>query len=194
MNSQERNDLLISWLTISIAFAWLIQEFLSRSLPFPNNYFQAFLVAAVGTGTGFIMHEMAHRTVAKHFGAHAEFRVWQAGLVFALISAFVFRIIFAAPGAVYIIGRLNRRQSGLVSLSGPLTNFLVGLGFLLLNFVVSGFGTIGLIAQYGAMINFWLGLFNMLPIGPLDGKKIFVWDPKVWAVLFVLLLYFVFMV
>lgn len=192
MNSTERNDLIISWLTISIAFTWLIQSFLSNFFPFPNNFLHAFLVAAIGTGTGFIMHEMAHRTVARHFGAHAEFRAWHIGLVFALVSAILFRIIFAAPGAVYISGQLNRRENGLISLSGPLTNFLVGICFLLLSFIVSDFGVVGLVATYGAMINFWLGLFNMLPIGPLDGKKIFVWNPKVWAGLFVLLLFFVF--
>jgi len=190
MNSNEIRDLFISWLTISIAFAWLIQSILANFFSFPNNFVNAFIVAAIGTGTGFILHEMAHRTVARHFGADAEFRVWTIGLVFALISAFLFRIIFAAPGAVYIIGHLNRKQSGLVSLAGPLTNFLLGLGFLLLSFVFSDLSVIGFVAFYGALINFWLGMFNMLPIGPLDGKKIFVWSPKIWVLLFVPLVFF----
>ena len=191
MKNTEIRDLLISWLTISIAFTWLIQGILSQFFPFPNNFLNAFIVSAVGTGTGFIMHEMGHKIVAQHFGAHAEFRMWNYGLIFALISAFLFRIIFAAPGAVYISGRLSRRQNGLVSIAGPLVNFVAGICFLLLSFIISD-TTIGFIVGYGAIINLWLGLFNMLPIGPLDGKKVFIWNPKIWAVLFVLLLFFVF--
>ncbi len=191
MKNAEIRDLLISWLTISIAFTWLIHFYLSPYFSFPNNFVNAFIVSAIGTGTGFIMHEMAHKIVAQHFGARAEFRMWNFGLIFALISAFVFKIIFAAPGAVYISGHLTRRQNGLVSIAGPLINFVAGICFLLLSFIISD-TTIGFIVGYGAIINLWLGLFNMLPIGPLDGKKIFVWNPKIWAVLFVALLFFVF--
>ena len=61
-----------------------------------------------------------------------------------------------------------------------------------MSFIISD-TTIGLIVGYGAIINLWLGLFNMLPIGPLDGKKVFAWNPKIWAGLFVLLIFFVFL-
>jgi Zn-dependent protease len=29
-------------------------------------------------------------------------------------------------------------------------------------------------------VNIWLGLFNLLPIPPLDGSKIFAWNFIVW--------------
>jgi len=33
----------------------------------------------------------------------------------------------------------------------------------------------------GVAINAWLALFNMLPIGPLDGSKVLSWNPIVWV-------------
>lgn len=38
----------------------------------------------------------------------------------------------------------------------------------------------------GMMINFWLGLFNMLPFPMFDGFKVFIWNKAVYAVFFVL--------
>ncbi len=32
----------------------------------------------------------------------------------------------------------------------------------------------------GFQINFWLGLFNLIPFGNFDGKKILNWDRYVW--------------
>ncbi len=45
----------------------------------------------------------------------------------------------------------------------------------------------------GFQINMWLGLFNMIPFWLLDGKKIFAWDPKIWAVMTAIGGYFVFL-
>ena len=106
MDSSEFNQIVISWLTISLAFAILISE------DFLNifGYAQSLPIALVAVGTGFIFHELAHRNVAKLFGSHAEYRLWVPGLVFTLISAFL-GFIFAAPGAVYISGRVSRQQN-----------------------------------------------------------------------------------
>ncbi|MCX6707928.1 MAG: hypothetical protein NT001_07415, partial [Candidatus Woesearchaeota archaeon] len=39
--------------------------------------------------------------------------------------------------------------------------------------------------QYGLLINSWLGLFNMIPIGNFDGKKILRWNKGVYALVVV---------
>ena len=39
------------------------------------------------------------------------------------------------------------------------------------------------IAIFSSRINFFLALFNLLPLGPLDGAKVFTWDPKVWVLM-----------
>ena len=45
---------------------------------------------------------------------------------------------------------------------------------------------IGFAAFYGMQINFWLALFNMLPIWQIDGQKVWVWNKAVWALFFVI--------
>ncbi|MCK4883502.1 MAG: hypothetical protein KAS30_01400, partial [Candidatus Diapherotrites archaeon] len=124
MKNAEKKDILISWLTISLAFAIL----LSRDFLNLMTFIFAFPVALVTVGTGFILHEMAHRVVAKHFGKKAEFRAWKFGLIFAILSAFL-GFIFAAPGAVYIFGTVTRKQNGMISIAGPLTNIGVAIFF-----------------------------------------------------------------
>ena len=88
-------------------------------------------VSAVVSVTGFLLHELAHKFVAQHYGAWAEFRMYPTGLLFAVIFAFL-GFLFAAPGAVYIQGRINRKQNGLISIAGPATNIVFGTVFIAL--------------------------------------------------------------
>lgn len=179
MSSIEKQHLIISWLTISIAFSWVLGGFslstITSTLP----------VTLIAVGTGFVLHELAHKYTAMHFGAHAEYRMWTNGLIFALILALFLKIVFAAPGAVYIYGpHINRKQNGIISFSGILTNILVGLLFLVLS--ISGFFyREAFMIMY---INFFLAFFNLLPFPPLDGSKVFAWNKKIWAIAFIPLL------
>ena len=122
---RERNELIISWLTITAAFSMVISDFFSI-LDLPT----ALLISSVGVGTGFILHELAHKYVAIHYGAHAEFRMWQSGLILAIILPIVTfgQFLFAAPGAVYIYGtNISREQNGIISLAGPFTNVAIAI-------------------------------------------------------------------
>ncbi len=72
----------------------------------------------------------------------------------------------------------------LVSLAGPGTNFALALAFaflfhalIYLAVMLGGAGMsviepLVLMAQYGVLVNLILGIFNLLPIPPLDGAKI----------------------
>ncbi len=178
MEDRERNEIIISWLTISVAFAWAFGGGVFNFAAFPR----LLPIVLVGTATGFIFHELAHKYVAIHFGAHAEYRMWQSGLLLAVGMAAFLGIVFAAPGAVYIFSdSLNRKQNGLISLAGPATNIVLGFAFSLVTLLFHPTGLLGLIAAYTASINFGLATFNLLPIFPLDGSKVFAWNPVIWA-------------
>ena len=180
-SQKELRDIFIAWIVLSLAFAMLI----SGNAKFG---FQTALIASfITVGTGFVLHELAHRFVALKFGAIAEFRAWMAGLVFAIITAFL-GFLFAAPGAVYIFkDNLTARENGIISIAGPLTNLVIGFFFLTTALFSSGMlQTIFLI---GSQINFYLGFFNMLPLFVLDGKKVFDWNKGIWAVTFIALLF-----
>src|SRR3989338_9151331 len=99
MNKREIKDLLLSWVTISVAFAWM--GFRIFSPEGTTEFITHLVVVLIAVGTGFILHELAHKYVAIHYGDHAEFRAWKEGLIFALVLAVLNSpIIFAAPGAV----------------------------------------------------------------------------------------------
>jgi Zn-dependent protease len=92
--------------------------------------------------------------------------------------------LFAAPGAVYILSYTSRREGGLISLAGPSANIILALIFYAITTYSSGFTA--LVSSYGMVINLWLAAFNLLPIPPLDGSKIFAWNIPAWAMLMVI--------
>ncbi len=169
----EMRDLCISVLVLGFAFNL---AFTSGSIYFlPATIF---IVAVV-----FALHELGHKFTAQKFGCFAEYRMWPYGLVIALVFSF-FGVIFAAPGAVYISClHLTRRQNGLISLSGPAVNILLGFLFLLLSWVYAPLSAIFLLT---ARISVFLAFFNLIPFSPLDGSKIFAWDRNVWIIAVIL--------
>ena len=141
-----------------------------------------FALGMIAFGPAFIVHELAHKFVARHYGCWAEFRADAAGLRTGVIIALVIGFLFMAPGAVMVAGHVDRRQNGIISLAGPFSN--LGLWLLALPaFVIFGNTLIlGTIAHMWLVANAILGGFNMLPFGPLDGKKIKAWsEPVFWT-------------
>ena len=185
MRSIEKKELIISWITISVAFASVWSGI------FQFDEFIHFLpISFVAVGTGFIFHELAHRTVAKHYGCLAEFRMWKEGLILALVLPIITfgRFFFAAPGAVYIYGpHLTRRENGIISLAGPLTNTIVAIVFLTILFLLPNtlmFPYVKDLCLGVAHLNLWFAFFNLIPIPPLDGSKVISWNPIVWGLAF----------
>ena len=137
-----------------------------------------FIVALFTAGLGFLLHELSHKFVAQHYGCTAEFRAWDQYLYLAVGLAVVVGFIFAAPGAVMISGMVTRKENGIISIAGPLTNYLLALIFLVLALL---FPAGRLVFTIGLSINIWLGLFNLIPFGPLDGAKVFHWNKIAWG-------------
>ena len=176
---REIRDLTISLVIITLIFAY---SFSGRNINSPS-FLYLIPVTLITVVFGFLLHELAHKFVAIHYGFWAEYRLWMQGLIFAVITAYI-GIPLIAPGAVYIHGDyISREQNGKISMAGPATNLiLAGMFFLLLY----SFPTNELIAVVGGLgftVNSFLALINLIPISMLDGAKIFRWNPIIWVVM-----------
>lgn len=175
-------ELLKAWAGTSIAFA-LYRVGASQVLT--AAFVQSLLISAVVCGLGFVLHELAHRIVARNYGAEAHFIADVRWLLLSIVIAFA-GFFIAAPGAVWHRGYLTARQGGLIALAGPVTNLALSLIFLVI-FPI-GYAA-GLqdnwwvqMCLIGVGLNAWLGLFNMIPAGPFDGAKVLAWNQVVFGV------------
>jgi Zn-dependent protease len=181
----------------SIIIAWIV---LSFAITYSNIVgvlsgagSTAVIVAGfIATATGFIIHEMGHKFVAIRRGYVAHFRLWTWGLLLTLMTVILSNgtFLLGAPGAVYIApiassgygygygydssygSRDVDRENMIISAAGPIINLAFASGFLALLFIFPP-GFLKIVAFFGFELNAGLGSFNMLPIPPLDGSKIF---------------------
>ena len=103
----------------------------------------------------------------------------------ALVTS-IFGFIFAAPGAVQFAGLYDRESEGKIALAGPATNILIGI-IAFLAFMFAPLGVVaGIILLWVAWLNLWFALFNLIPFPPLDGSKVFYWNSKLFAVVFLI--------
>ena len=65
-----------------------------------------------------------------------------------------------------------KRDSAIISLAGPLSNFIMAVVFALIIRLVPGREILGLFLYMAILYNLMLGFFNLIPLGPLDGNKI----------------------
>ena len=188
-SERELRDLAVAWLALGVAFSLLLEPQL-RNVLFGrlggltvDGIVSTLVISLLTVGVGFLLHEIAHKVVAVRFGQVAAFRADYRMLGFAIVGALV-GFLFAAPGAVVHRGRITAKQHGLIALAGPVTNlllavvFLVPYGFVLL---AGQGGFLAALAARGLQINLLLAGFNMLPFGPLDGRKIREWSTAIWA-------------
>jgi len=180
-SGEEVKQILIAWLALTVGFTLLMTGPIQAGSVGPDEVFVTFVVALVTGGAGFLLHELAHKVAAQRYGYWAEFRADYEMLAVTIASG-ALGFLFAAPGAVEIRGRyIDERKNGIIALAGPATNVVLFLFFAPVAAVVSG-GLLGFVASFGAFINAFLAAFNMVPFGPLDGRKVLVWDERVFAV------------
>jgi len=178
MKANETKDLLISAVVLAFAFGIALSGGFKAFLD-PVTLIVVSIICLFVISLGFVLHELGHRFIARKFGCHARYQMWQQGLLIALVFS-LFEFIFAAPGAVMIYQTSSRRpltkkKIGLISLSGPLINILLAVFFMLLNLALPSW-----IFYLGVRINTLLALFNLIPFQPFDGAKIFAWSRKIW--------------
>jgi Zn-dependent protease len=163
-------------LTLAIGFSMPLYV-----MPELYGFPEALTVLAIVFTFSFIIHEVAHKIVAQHYGLWAEFRITMWGAIITLLSIISpFKII--SPGAVMIGGIADRKTIGKTSIAGPLTNIILVLLFLVFAQVLQG--SIGFVFAFCVLINSFIALFNLVPFGILDGFKVFSWNKVVWAIAF----------
>ena len=179
--SSEVRDLIIAFIVISLCFA------IANTGRDMEALLQILPMIMVGVGAGFILHELGHKFVSMKYGYWAEFKLWPQGLLFALVTSF-FGFVFAAPGAVYTYANyMTDEINGKISVAGPVVNIVLAIIFLAIATIVypSAFTSetallIFIVCSLGYSINSFLALFNLLPIGNLDGSKVMRWNVGIW--------------
>ncbi len=182
-DTNDNVELLKAWAGSTLAYA-IFQTGASRLAS--GELVENLIVAGIVCGMAFVLHELAHRVVARGYGAEAHFVANNSWLVLSIVLALA-GIFVAAPGAVWHRGLLTRRQGGLIALAGPVTNMVLSvLFFIALCLLVLGFITLPPLAvqicYVGFTFNAWIGLFNMIPAGPFDGAKVLAWSPLVFGI------------
>ena len=183
---REIQDILIAVLALTFAFS--ISSFSRigfRVSPYGALYVVGVSLAAVCLA--FLLHELAHRQVARRYGGLAEFRIWPLGLLGGLMLSFL-GFVLAAPGAVYMSGIYGNDKVGKTALAGPATNIALGAIFMAAGvFTLSSFwgGIFGSLPQ----ITLYLAAFTLVPFPPLDGQKVLSWDMHTYILVFVLAIF-----
>ena len=178
----EINHLTLATLAFTLALAFMFSGGIMGALSDPSAFLVYGVLALVTFTPGFLVHEIAHKIQARKYGCWAEFRASPSGLRFGVLLAAILGIVFMAPGAVMVAGNTTREQFGKVALAGPVSNVVLWcIGLASAVAFGGGGGIVDDVIYYWMWANGILGALNMLPFGPLDGKKIKTWsDVMFW--------------
>ena len=179
-------------LAFTIALAFMFSGGIMGALSDTEAFVVKAIIGLLTFVPGFLIHEIAHKVQARKYGCWAEFRASPSGLRFGVILAALIGIVFMAPGAVMVAGNTTREQFGKIALAGPVSNVVlwcIGLAFA----ITFGGSEYDILIYYWMLANGILGALNMLPFGPLDGKKIRTWSVPVfwiWLIICISMVWF----
>lgn len=149
--------------------------------PFEFVLIFAGLIIAIG------LHEAAHCYMADRLGDPTPRSMGRLTLnpLAHLDPLGTLAIIFAgfgwgkpAPFDPYNLAN-PKRDTALIALAGPLTNFALAIVFALILRTTNLPYTLNDVILRILVLNLSLGVFNLLPIPPLDGSKIFLQNVKI---------------
>ncbi|MEE2758779.1 MAG: hypothetical protein VYA86_02240 [Candidatus Thermoplasmatota archaeon] len=192
---KEINDLILATLAFALALALMRVGGIFGILSGGGSLFALIIEMAIwGTlyifslGPAFLLHEMAHKFLARHYGCWAEFRADPAGLKTGILIAAILGFVFMAPGAVMVAGNISREQNGKIALAGPISNLVLYAVGLVMGGLLLGLNDGAIISSF---VQAWLwgnsilAAFNMIPWGPLDGLKVKRWSEPIFWIFFI---------
>ncbi|MEZ0248675.1 MAG: peptidase M50 [Thermoproteus sp.] len=147
------------------------------------------LLPTLAIAIAIVPHELAHRQTARSRGCWSRFVLYPPGFLVTLFVNAVVGALARSP-VLFISGYTliscyghDVGDDGIISLAGPLTNIAIALASyaVLLSPIYIGPVAAGFL-EYLMRLNAFVAFFNLLPLGPLDGAKIFRWNIAVWAV------------
>jgi len=175
-----------------ISLAALLVIGIGFSIGLYENYFQVFNPAwtwgvmsifAIIMTASFLAHEIGHKIMGQKKGLWAEFRLTTWGSILTLISVFLpFKMI--SPGAMMLAGQPSGDEIVKISIAGPAINLILSSALIGLAIALPSNMFVSMLF-FAAYINAFMATFNLIPIGILDGYKIFSFNKKLWAVAFV---------
>ena len=134
-----------------------------------------FKFAVYVTAPAIVLHELMHKFVALAVGLkEAVFHAWYFGLFIGIFLKLIGSpFILFAPGYVSM-SEGSPLVTALTAFAGPGTNLLLFLiAGLILNRKTKLTKNQAILLYLTKQINLFLFIFNMLPIPPLDGSKVF---------------------
>jgi hypothetical protein len=143
-------------------------------------------------GIALMTHEIAHWYMNRKYQSTTEIQFWGMGTILMALTSWLFGSVFAQPTLTVVHEKepLEKRNLGIVMLSGPVMSLIIAFACLLLIPLGGLFVTAGTI---GFSINLLQAVFEMLPVTSCDGRGVYLWNKGVWAVIFIplLLIYFI---
>ena len=155
---------------------------------FDFTYILSILLGLIPALLCITLHELSHGFVAYKLGDNTAKERGRLTLnpikhldVMGLLMLMVFHVGWAKPVPVNMYNFRNPKKGmAVTALAGPVSNFLITLVFMFLfgfaytivgfHYTKAGYYVLQLL-QLTAYISLGLGLFNLIPIPPLDGSK-----------------------
>ena len=174
----------------------LLFDLIKLLLENPAAFIIAFSMLMIPLLMSITVHEWAHGFVAYLFGDPTAKNQGRLSLnpirhidPLGALMLFVIGIGWAKPVPVNPMYFKNKYQYGLVAIAGPMSNFIMAITFSLLVYLIAVLAEAGFInekinfvsglvvvlvilMEKVVLVNLMLGIFNLLPIPPLDGSNI----------------------
>ena len=149
------------------------QSALKRKIP--GFDWRALWIACIITAPAVIFHEVAHKIVAISLGMQATFHAAYTWLIIGIIMKYLIGFVFFIPGYVTHTGVATPLQEAAIAFAGPALNGILWVvAWLMLKYKPAKMSsrTVQILVAM-RYINGFLFIFNMIPIGPFDGAKVF---------------------